>query len=387
MLADAQIRLKHADEAQKTLDGLPQSRERDQRIDALLGVRASKAFESAQDAQAEKILLDAKTPLSAGNLELLGWIQLRQGKPDEAAASFEASYRKKASSGAAQGLVFSHQRRNSIKALIALADELKGPLLELTDDPAVREQLAAGQWSRIAADETGRLVLGAAETTAPTPPGVSMRVGPTYRQRHGDAGQGKLDVAGVSVRAEWVGAQDKVSVRGDQFRADNGVTQQSGMNTLYALWRHQTEDALELSLGLGVSPTEGILSAKPVGELGLAHYTAEHGWNAKLFRQTNMESILSMSGAYPQDAAGQAQPWGQVLEDGLSAGGYVLLPGDLSDWKVEGSLTAARLTGEGVADNRKLAFWGRALRPITDWAGWRAGVDLYSSTLDKNMCY
>ncbi|MDD2892602.1 MAG: cellulose synthase subunit BcsC-related outer membrane protein [Halothiobacillaceae bacterium] len=387
VLVDAHLRLEQPEEAQKILDGLPKSKERDQRIDALLGARASKAFESGQYTLAEKMLLEAKAPLGAANLELLGWIQLRLGKLNESAASFEASYRKKPSSGAAQGLAFSHQRLKSIDTLVALADALKGPLLELTSDPAVREQVAAGQWTRIAVNEKGQLILGAASAHTPSAPGLTVRVGPTYRQRNGDEGQGKLDVAGASAVAEWVGAQDRVSVRVDQFQADNGETRQSSMNTLYALWRHQTQDALELSLGLGVSPTGGELSTKPIGELGVARYDAEYGWNAKLFRQANMESILSMSGARQVDAAGQSLRWGQVLEDGVNLGGYITLPGALKDWKAEGSLTAARITGEGVADNRKIAFWGRALRPIDDWAGWRAGVDMYSSAFDKNMSY
>ena len=389
VLVDAHLRLNQVDEAQKILNGLPKSKERDQRIDALLGTRAAKAFESGQYPLAEKMLLEAKAPLGAGNLELLGWIQLRLGKLAEAAASFEASYRKKPSSGAAQGLAFSHQRLKSINKLVALSDELKGPLQALTSDPAVREQAAAGQWTRIGVNEKGVLVVGGGSSGTYTPPspGVTITAGPTYRQRNGDAGQGRLEVAGATVQGEWVGAQDKVSVKVDQFAADNGETRQSSMNTLYALWRHQTEEALELSLGLGMSPTGGELSAKPIGELGLAQYDAAYGWNAKLFRQANMESILSMSGAQQTNALGQQVRWGQVLEDGITIGGYATLPGELKDWKAEGSLTAARISGVGVADNSKLAFWGRVLRPIAGLEGWRVGADMYTSAFDKNLSY
>ena len=387
VLVDAHLRLNQPEDAQKILDGLPKSKERDQRIDALLGTRAAKAFESGQYPLAEKMLLETKAPLGAGNLELLGWIQLRLGKLAEAAASFEASYRKKPSSGAAQGLAFSHQRLKSIDKLVALADELKGPLQALTSDPAVREQVTAGQWTRIAVNEKGILVVGGGGAYTPPSPGVTIAAGPTYRQRNGDTGQGRLEVFGASVQGEWVGAQDKVTVKVDQFAADNGETRQSSMNTLYALWRHQTEDALELSLGLGISPTGGELSAKPIGELGLARYEAEYGWNSKLFRQANMESILSMSGARQANASGQPVRWGQVLEDGITLGGYVTLPGELKDWKAEGSLTAARISGVGVADNSKLAFWGRVLRPIDGMEGWRVGADMYTSAFDKNLSY
>lgn len=387
VLVDAYLRLDQPKEAQKILDGLPKSKERDQRLDALLGASASKAFESGQYALAEKTLLESKSPLGAANLELLGWIQLRLGKLSEAAASFEASYRKKPSPGAAQGLAFSHQRLKSVDKLIALADSLKGPLLDLTNDPAVREQAASGQFARIAVNEKGQLIVGSAGSYTPPSPGVTVSAGPTYRKRNGEAGQGELEVVGASVLGEWVGARDRVSVKVDQFAADNGETRQSSMNTVYALWRHQSDNALETSLGLGMSPTGGELSAKPIGEIGLAHYDADYGWNAKLYRQTNMESILSMSGSRQQDANGQTVRWGQVLEDGINLGGYITLPGDLKDWKAEGSLTAARITGEGVADNSKLAFWGRILRPVEEIEGLRLGADMYTSAFDKNLSY
>lgn len=387
-LVDAHLKLDQMDEAQKILDSLPKSKERDQKIDSLLGVRAAKTFESGQYSLAKKMLLDATAPLGAGNLELLGWIQLRLGKLNEAAASFEAAYRKKPTPGAAQGLAFTHQRLKSTDKLIVLADTLKGPLLDLTKDPAVREQIAAGNLSRIAVDGQGQLLLGSAGSYTPPSPGVSVSVGPSYRQRNGAEGQGKLDVAGVSVLGEWVGEKDQVAVKVNQVTADNGETRQSGMNSLYALWRHQADDHLEYSLGLGVSPTGGVLSAKPLGEMGLASYNTDYGWNAKLFRQANLESILSMSGSSQASSTpGSRLEWGQVLEDGINLGGYVTLPGDLKDWKAEGSLTAARLTGEGVADNTKLAFWGRLLRPIEGWDGVRMGADIYTSSFNKNLSY
>jgi tetratricopeptide (TPR) repeat protein len=384
-LVDARIRLGQVEEAQKILDGLPQSKERDQRIDALLGLRAAKAFDSGQPALAEQMLLESKTPLSAGNLELLGWTQLRQDKLNAASASFEASYRKKPSSGAAQGLAFSHQRLKSTDKLIALADSLKGSLVDLSNDPAVREQIATGNLARISVNGQGQLVLDAASAYTPPSPGVTITVGPSYRHRNGDNGQGKLDVTGISVLGEWVGATDRVNVKLDQFIADNGATRQSSMNSPYALWRHRTDDDLELSLGLGISPTGGELPAKPIGEMGIASYAAKNGWNARLFRQSNLESILAMSGSYQANTPlGASATWGQVLEEGITLGGYVTL---LEDWKTEGTLTAARITGVGVADNSKIAFWGRALRPISGLDGWRVGADMYTSSFDKNLSY
>jgi len=387
VLVDAHLRLNQVDEAQKILDGLPKSKERDQRIDALLGTRAANAFESEQYPLAEKMLLEAKVPLGAGNLELLGWIKLRLDKLAEAAASFEASYRKKPSSGAAQGLAFSHQRLKSIDKLVTLADELKGSLQDLTSDPAVRELLAAGQFSRIAVNEKGFLIVGGGDASTSPSQGVTLTAAPIYRKRNGDAGQGRLDVAGATAQAEWVGERDKVSVKVDQFYADNGALRQKGMNTISAQWKHQTEGVLDLSMGLGLSPTGGELSAKPLGELGVAKYDAAYGWNAKLFRQATMESILSMSGSLQVNAAGDSLRWGQVLEDGITVGEYITLPGALKDWKAEGSFTAARITGTNVADNSKLAFWGRALRPVEGWDGWRVGADMYASAFDKNLTY
>ncbi|MEW5839026.1 MAG: cellulose synthase subunit BcsC-related outer membrane protein [Pseudomonadota bacterium] len=383
-LSDTYVQLKQPEEAKKVLESLPQSKDRDRKLDELLGVEVNALFQSGQYGAAEKMLLDSKFPLGASNLELLGWIQLRLGKLAEAAASFEASYRKKPSRGAAQGLAFSHQRLKSTDKLIVLADSLKGPLLDLTQDPAVRESIAAGKLNRIGVDADGKLTLAGAGSYAPPDPGLSVAVGPAYRQRNGDDGQGKLDVVGVTAVAEWVDDKNRVTIRARQFQADNGETREDGLSSVYALLRHQGDEGLEYSAGLGISPAGGAISPTPVGELGVASYGAENGWNAQLFRRTNEESILSMSGLYDPVSR---QTWGQVMENGLTLGGYYTLPDMLKDWKAEGSLTVSQLEGQGVADNQKLAFWGRALRPIDGVDGLRAGAVLYASAFDKNLSY
>lgn len=383
-LSDTYVQLKQPEEAKKVLNSLPKSKDRDRKLDELLGVEVNAIFQSGQYSAAEKMLLDSKAPLGAGNLELLGWIQLRLGKLAEAAASFEASYRKKPSQGAAQGLAFSHQRLKSTDKLVVLADSLKGPLLELTNDPAVRETIASGQLNRIGVDGKGKLTLANAGSYSPPNPGLSVTVGPNIRQRNGDNGQGKLEVAGATAVAEWVGESHQLSVKARQFQADNGEIRENNLSSIYALWRHQSAHGLEYSAGLGISPAGGVITTTPIAELGIASYGAESGWNAQIFRRTNEESILSMSGLYDPQSK---YSWGQVMENGLTLGGYFTLPDALKDWKAEGSLTLSQLEGKNVADNQKLAFWGRLTRPIEDVEGLRAGLVLYSSAFDKNLSY
>jgi tetratricopeptide (TPR) repeat protein len=371
---DGLLHFKRMDEAEVVLKKMSPSPERDQRLANLAIIRANPLFEQGNYAEAERLLLEQRPHLDAGGLELLGWIQYRAGKMDAAAEQFEAAYRKTPSKGAAQGLVFSLHRLKRYERLPPLLEGVRGPLDELIA-PATREALAQGQ-TRFNVDGEARLT---PSTTAPTASnsGTTVRIEPTYRNKQGIAGEGRLHQAGVSASVQVQGENDTVKLQLEGQRTDNGQEDATGQR-FYALWRHSLQNGFESRLGLGRSLSGGAVGAATLGEAGLGYYTAEWGLGGRLFRRGNEESLLALSGLR-DPLSGLA--WGRVLETGLSVDGYRRV----GEWNALFSLTRSRLTGEGVADNNKTELYARALRPISALPGLALGPELYASRFDKNL--
>ncbi|MDM7322980.1 MAG: cellulose synthase subunit BcsC-related outer membrane protein, partial [Gammaproteobacteria bacterium] len=367
---DGLLYFKRLDEAEVVLKKMSPSAERDQRLAGLSVMRANKAFEQGQYSEAERLLLEHKSHLDAGGLELLGWIQYRSGKIEAAAESFEAAYRKTPTKGAAQGLVFSLQRMKRYEPLLPLLEQVHGPLEELVPQ-ATREALAQGQ-RRFNVDSEAHLT---PSTTSNG--GTAVRIEPTYRNKRGIAGEGRLHQAGVSASVQVQGENDTFKLQLEGQRADNGQEDATGQR-FYALWRHGFQNGFESRLGLGRSLSGGAVGAATLGEAGLGYYTADWGLGTRLFRRGNEESLLALSGLR---APLNGLTWGRVLESGLSVDGYRRF----GEWNALFSLTRSRLTGEGVADNDKTELYARALHPVPSLPGLALGPELYTSRFAKNL--
>ena len=375
-LADALLHFKHIDEAEQVLGKMSPSPERDQRLATLAILRAQAAYEGGRYVEAENILLDGHERLDAGGLELLGWIQYRLGKLDAAADQFERAYRMKPAQGSAQGLVFSLHRLKQYSRLLLVAEEQPGPL-DMLVSPEVRQQIAAGA-SRFTVDSEGRLGLAAGGGDAAPGHKITVELAPNVRNKRGIPGEGKLSQSSLALTTTWHGERDQVSIQVTGERADDSMEEARGQR-FYALWRHHAENGFEYRLGLGRSLSGGAVDAAMLGEAGVGYYTADWGLGGRLFRRGNEESLLALAGKPHPTILGEA--WGRVLETGLSLDGYIRL----GEWNALASLTASKLEGEGVADNRKLELYSRALHPVTAIAGLSLGPELYASHFDKNL--
>lgn len=376
-LADALLHFGRLDEAKAVLDKMSPSPERDERRLTLTLKQAQKAFDTGLYPQAEMILLEQRAQLPAGGLELLGWIQYRLGKLEAAAEQFEQSYRKSPSQGAAQGLVFSLHRLKRHAHLLAIAQAQPGPLDALLP-PAVREAIARGA-SQFSVDSQAQLSL--ASGSAPSndaSPGVRLSIAPSIRHKKGTPGEGKLEQANIPIQLTWQGAQDEVQLTLTAQKNDDEREAIRG-NGLYALWKHHSEEGLEYRLGLGRGPEGGLLDPAILGEAGLGYYQDDWGLGGRLFRRGNEESLLALQGKPHPTIPGAA--WGRVIETGLSLDGYKRF----GPWQSLASVTASRLTGEGVADNHKLEVYARALHPLQAIPGLALGPELYASHFDKNL--
>ncbi|MFO7594032.1 MAG: hypothetical protein R6X15_08335, partial [Pseudomonadota bacterium] len=158
MVAEADIALGDLPRARDIAQGLPPSTERAHMLERLASAEAATAYEQGDYARAESLLSGPDIERNGGNLELLGWSRYQQEKYEAAAEAFEAAYRIEPDSNRAKGLVFSYIHMRQPRELVALADELQGPLYEFTDDEEVRKELANGRDEWVGVNSEGKLI-------------------------------------------------------------------------------------------------------------------------------------------------------------------------------------------------------------------------------------
>ncbi|MBE0510564.1 MAG: hypothetical protein IBX49_07530 [Gammaproteobacteria bacterium] len=159
MLAEAEIALGNLQQANELLAIQVPSAQREAMQDRILLLMAGAASEDGDPARAEALLLSSERPLNPPAMELLGWSQYQQGKYRQASTQFESAYRLAPSESRARGLVFSYMQGSDPRPLINLASELQGPLLGLTNDPQVHQELAAGRDNWISVSSDGELIV------------------------------------------------------------------------------------------------------------------------------------------------------------------------------------------------------------------------------------
>ncbi len=372
--ADALLYFHHADEAEQVLNKMSPSPERDQLLATLAIAQAQTAYESGRYADAETLLKSRQAQLDPGGLELLGWIQYRLGKLDDAAQSFATAYRAHPSQGSAQGLSFTLHRLQRYDTLLTIAAEKPGPLDELLPTD-VRTRIADGG-RRFGVDANGRLNVAASTGSGPEP-GLSVRVEPKMRDKYGNPGEGKLLQRGVEARIGWEGERDSLSLNVERQRADNRMDSATG-ERFYGLWRHRDEQGFEYRFGLGRTLSGGAVDPAFTGEIGAAYHTPDWGLGLRAFRRGNEESLLALSGHLDPT---NGLRWGRVMETGLTLDGRHRI----GSWQALGALTAASVTGQNVADNRKLEFYGQALHPVPSLDSLQLGPEVYASAFEKNL--
>lgn len=392
ILANVLIRFNRLEEMPDVLKKMdPKSPER-KRVLANFAVNKAKvAFDQGNYSEAEQALLEQHAALDEGGLELLGWTQYRLGKLEDAAQQFSAAYAKNPASSNAQGLAFSLHRLKRYEELLEKASARPGPLAELLS-PEVKEAIKAGG-KRFSVGPDGKLAVASATSNEPTP-GVTVKLEAMIREKAGTPGEGRLTQTTSALTASWQGERDNVSFKLEGQRVDDRVDEVSGKG-FYALWQHTGESGLVYRLGLGRSATGELESEHPylapraiytgaaadpawIGEAGISYYTPDWGLSVLLFRRPSDESLLAFSG---KRTDAYSAGWGRVLQTGLTLSGNRRL----GDWSAIASITAASLTGENVADNKKYELYSRALRPITSIPGLSLGPELILSHYQRNL--
>ncbi|MBB5015710.1 cellulose synthase subunit BcsC-related outer membrane protein [Rehaibacterium terrae] len=373
-LADVLHHFERYEDASAVIARITPSPDRDARLAELAMIRAERARQTGDHGTAHALLLANEEILPPAGLEQLGWQLYERGQAEQAAARFEAAYRQAPSESRAQGLVFSLHSLNDHARLLTIVEETEGPLDQLIDEN-VRNRIAAGH-HHFSVDSQARLE--AVSTLAGgTPPGMSLRLGPEIRKKRGTPGEGKLSQRGLMLEANWQDAANDLHLEIEHQRADNHVERATGQR-VYGLWRHRLESGLQTRLGLGRTLSGGAVGPALIGEVGLEYQQADHGGGLRLFRGGNEESLLALAG---QRDPTTGASWGRVLETGVQLDGR-LNPGE---WEVIGSLTFSTLSGEQVADNRKVELYAHALHPVASVNGLRLGPELYSARFRHNL--
>lgn len=159
MVAEADIALGELPRARDIAQGLPPSTERSKMLERLAAAEAAAAYERGDYAQAESLLSGPNIMRTGSNLELLGWSRYQQEKYESAVEAFEDAYRIEPNMARAKGLVFGYIHMRQPARLVMLADELQGPLLELTSDEGVQRELENGRDDWVGVGSDGVLIV------------------------------------------------------------------------------------------------------------------------------------------------------------------------------------------------------------------------------------
>ena len=327
-----------------------------------------------RDEEAEAIQIKYLETLDADGLTILGWTQSRLGKPDQAAERFAAAYVMKPSAEAAQALVFSALQSKKLSLILtAMSKHPDGPLDSLVA-PDIRTRIAAGE-QRFGVDGNARLVVQLGNDAEHQ--GLSLKFEPHIRSKSGNAGEGRLRQRGVVATLSWQGQTQQAVLEVERQNAADAVERGTGQRW-YAKWGMKMDSNINVQLGVGQTLSGGAVSHATIGEADLGYSFADGGVGVRLFRRGNEESLLALSGSL--DATTGIR-WGRVLEHGVALNAYH----KDDSWDKMGSLVISRLEGQTVADNRKVEFYGRALRPLEAVPGLSLGPEVYISQFRNNL--
>ena len=132
-------------------------------------------------------------------------------------------------------------------------------------------------------------------------------------------------------------------------------------------------------MGVGRTLNGGVVQSAAIGEFGMSYLFSAGNVGGRVFKRGSEESLLALSGT-PDIASGLN--WGRSLESGI-----VLNANHKGEiFEKLASLTLSRIeSGQNVADNRKVEFYGLALHGLEAVAGLSVGPELYYSRFRQNL--
>jgi tetratricopeptide (TPR) repeat protein len=346
---------------------------------------AQSLIQFGRDEEAEQIMLKQLEYLDVDGLTILGWTQSRLGKPDQAAERFAAAYAKQPSEDSAKALVFAAYQAGNLQLILATLNKHPDGALDSLVTSEVRTQIATGE-KKFGIDGNARLVVLQGQEGQEGLQGndfksgkseFSLKFEPYLRSKSAAAGEGKLRQSSLVTTLSWQDDTQRASLELDRQSATDAIDRASGQRW-YAKWGMRMASNIDFQVGVGRTLSGGAVRHATVGEAGVGYSTPEGGVGVRLFRRSNEESLLALSGT-PDATTGIR--WGRVLERGMALNAHH--KGDR--WDALGSLVVSHLEGQTVADNRKAELYGRALHPLDAVPGLSLGPEVYISHFSRNL--
>lgn len=337
-------------------------------------------------------------PLPRWARAIQAWDYYQLGDYSQAGTEFNALYREQPDQDSAQGVVLSYSKIGNYSAIETLSREKPTPL--------------SGVWKEfLTQDDYQRKLFFSARHTVPDKfshlaniDSPTIALGMMSRHKSGEAGLGQLTIIKAPVSEVtyvyndvnlWKFRLEKVMLDSGELAAGAKVGRYPSASSYMFPATTRLEDGIEPHLSyrrdgrfspyvdLGITPSSGIISSKPIWRLGFLKQERLGFWNGELFSQPVRESILSYTGI--TDPYG-GEKWGRVVKTGINLSGYHRLG---TSFGVFGHGSFAELSGERVADNRSLSSGLSLTRniQIKGFDYFAAGASVSYEDYQKNLSH
>lgn len=334
---------------------------------AFVALRNGQAAYDAKDYRSALSLADeaAQMPDAAPAAEILkGWSNYQLGNYDASAKIFAAALSGPESEAAAEGLAFSiTEGDESVKAWADRQTFPSAVTSRLTDADSgkafARDHFlsaftqAPKAWPKLEGVDRGWVQTGVLGRSTDGQDGLDQYRSYAPLLAYGN-GKGRhrfslliefpqIDIGTPSATAA-LGFRPLVAVGSGRA---GPTTELSGTQARFAYTR---EGVWQPFFEIGSTPSDGALSARMVGRLGLIRHLSKGGlWSVEGYSESRKDSLLAEAGLI-DPITGQA--FGRVVETGVI--GKALLP-IAKNWAAVGEIRAAEIDGENVADNDRIS--------------------------------
>ena len=295
--------------------------------------RAVDAYTMEQYAKALKYiqLAGQSRALTRNERIILAWSLLRTGQPEPAAEIFEALYRNAPDQTTAEGLYSALNKLEAYEKLDELS-ALPGPLGEIYATYDAKALYKASLFRASASAGGAKLYPVLENVDSPT-----VALGTSYKYKSGSSGEGQMQEYRVpSVQgAIYPSNNTMISGRVSYLVLDSGslgvganigkvpktftpysFSPTTHFNNLWEFaFRFEYQDWWSFYFELGTTPINGLLTNRPVGNVGLIFRHDKGYYQGEFYSKSVKESLLSYVGI--QDPYSGEQ-WGRVTETGGS---------------------------------------------------------------------
>jgi len=346
----------------------PEATDESNTILAFVALRNGQAAYDAQDYRSAIALADeaAQMPDAAPAVTILrGWSNYQLGNYEDSSRIFASALSGPESEAAAEGLAFSIAEGGEAVQTWAdgqgFPDSVTKRLRDAESGKAfARDHFlsaftqAPKAWPKLDGIERGWVQTGILGRSTDGQDGLDQYRSYTPLLAYGNAkGRHRFSLLiefpqidiGTPSAAAALGLRPLVAAGSDRVRPTSEL---SGTQARFAYTREGTWQPF---LEIGSTPSDGALSERLVGRLGLIRHLAKGGlWSVEGYSESRKDSLLAEAGLV-DPITGQA--FGRVIETGVIA--KALLP-IAKNWSAVGEVRAAEIDGENVADNDRISL-------------------------------